>query len=70
MSIATEKTAAALAQQSRREIIIVSHSSLFYWWPVWAVCFLLAIITFFTSGHLALAPSETKLFRSALQPVP
>jgi hypothetical protein len=27
------------------EVTVVSHSSLFYWWPVWAVGYLMAIIT-------------------------
>ena len=28
------------------QIILVSHSNLFYWWPVWAVGFVLAGIAF------------------------
>jgi len=27
------------------EIVIISHSSLFYWWPVWAVGYLMAIFS-------------------------
>jgi hypothetical protein len=30
----------------RNEVKIVSHSFLFYWWPVWLVGFILAILTF------------------------
>ena len=31
----------------RPEVIIYSHSPLFYWWPVWAVGFLMTAITYF-----------------------
>jgi hypothetical protein len=67
MSTATPQSAPpAPAQQARREILIVSHSSLFYWWPVWAVCFLMAIITFITGDYLALSPTKKDvLFKKA-----
>ena len=40
------------------EITIVSHSNLFYWWPVWAVGFLMAAITWFIGDVLAVVPGE------------
>lgn len=42
-----------------REIRIVSHSTLFYWWPVWAIGFLLGIISMFDST-LAVVPSGSR----------
>src|SRR5690242_2596849 len=27
-------------------IVVYGHSSLFYWWPVWLVCFILAAATY------------------------
>jgi hypothetical protein len=30
----------------RPELIVYSHSSLFYWWPVWVVGFILALVTY------------------------
>jgi hypothetical protein len=33
------------AQHDHPQIILVSHSSLFYWWPVWAVGYLMAFLT-------------------------
>jgi hypothetical protein len=27
------------------EVLLVSHSSLFYWWPVWVVGYLMALLT-------------------------
>jgi hypothetical protein len=41
-----------------REIRVYSHSALFYWWPVWAVGFLMAIITYFDGYVIALVPVQ------------
>ena len=40
-----------------QEIKIVSHSNLFYWWPVWAVGYLMAILGGTDSGKVAWAKS-------------
>jgi hypothetical protein len=57
MSTATPQPAAlAPAPQTRREILIVSHSSLFYWWPVWAVGFLMFAITIVSGDRMATIP--------------
>jgi hypothetical protein len=52
--MATDLTTAQREQGARhpepleeQELRIYSHSSLFYWWPVWAVGFLMAAITYF-----------------------
>jgi hypothetical protein len=42
-----------------REIVIVSHSNLFYWWPVWAVGFLLFALTYFDGHRMAIVPENT-----------
>jgi hypothetical protein len=44
----------------QREIYIYSHSGLFYWWPVWAVGFLMAVLTFFDGHRLAVVPAGTE----------
>ena len=44
----------------RREVRIVSHSMLFYWWPVWAVGFLVAALTYFSPSRLAIVPEGTE----------
>jgi hypothetical protein len=41
---------------SPQEIRVYSHSALFYWWPVWAVGFLMAILTYFDGYVMALVP--------------
>jgi hypothetical protein len=52
MSAATPPPAAAPtphaphpARKEPNEITIISHSNLYYWWPVWACGFIMAIIT-------------------------
>jgi len=47
------------------EIKIVSHSNLFYWWPVWAIGFIVAILTTLGSHRLAVVPKDTRAFRHA-----
>src|SRR4051812_42151861 len=51
--------------EKQQEIKIVSHSNLFYWWPVWAVGFLMAAITFFDGHRLAIVPEGTEAYSSA-----
>src|SRR5262249_28835375 len=49
------------ALTGQNEIRIVSHSTLFYWWPVWAVGFLMAIITWIDGHRMAVVPAKTKV---------
>lgn len=46
-----------------REVKIVSHSHLFYWWPVWAVGFLMCLLTLFNSHRMVVVPDtkDTKI---------
>ena len=41
------------------EIKIISHSNLFYWWPVWAVGLVMAMLTFFDGHRMAIVPDGT-----------
>ncbi len=41
-----------------REIKLVSHSNLFYWWPVWALAFFMALWTSVENHRLAIVPSN------------
>lgn len=43
-----------------KEIRIVRHTTLFYWWPVWAVGFLMSLITLLSGQRLAVVPAETQ----------
>lgn len=42
-----------------QEIVIYSHSNLFYWWPVWACGFIMALVTVFSGQSLAIVPNGT-----------
>jgi len=45
---------------------IVSHSDLFYWWPVWAVGFLMAGLTYLDDHRIAFVPKGTVAERGRL----
>jgi hypothetical protein len=59
MSTPTTPPALAAVPPGQREIRIYSHSTLFYWWPVWAVGFIMAILTFIDGHRMAIVPSGT-----------
>jgi hypothetical protein len=42
-----------------REIKLVSHSPIFYWWPIWLLGYVMALITYFEGHRLAVLPPET-----------
>lgn len=44
-----------------REIRVYGHNNLFYWWPVWAVGFLMAGLTFLDGHVMAIVPEGTKV---------
>ncbi|MCI0376592.1 MAG: hypothetical protein L0215_03195 [Gemmataceae bacterium] len=45
------------ASVPKNEIRIISHSTLFYWWPVWAIGFLMALITAFGGQRMTTVPA-------------
>ena len=53
------------AGTDKKEIRIVSHSTLFYWWPVWAIGFILGLLTYFDGHRLAVVPEGTQVMRDA-----
>jgi hypothetical protein len=50
-----------LAPPHRREITLISHSMLFYWWPIWIIGYVMALMTYFEGHHLAIVPTGSKL---------
>ena len=46
--------------EHKHEITVVSHSFLFYWWPVWAFGFLMALITAFSNERMITVPAGTE----------
>jgi hypothetical protein len=57
----TPPVAPSAPPPGKRELVLVGHSNLFYWWPVWATGFLLAILTIFHNTHMALVPNHTRI---------
>ncbi len=53
--------AAVPAPVPDEEIRIYGHNNLFYWWPVWAVGFLMAALTFLDGHVMAIVPQGTKI---------
>jgi hypothetical protein len=45
----------------RNEVTIVGHSTLFYWWPVWAVGFLMALLTWIDHHRMVTVPREAEI---------
>jgi hypothetical protein len=41
------------------EVVVISHSPLFYWWPVWAVGFLMAGLSYWLGYQVAFVPPGT-----------
>jgi hypothetical protein len=50
---------------AQREIRVYSHSALFYWWPVWAVGFLMALLTLVDGERMVVVPADTKPVQNA-----
>src|SRR5262249_2539917 len=46
---------------AQRELVIIRHSPLFYWWPVWGVGFILALISYMSGQRLAIVPTHTQV---------
>jgi hypothetical protein len=46
-------------------VVIISHSPLFYWWPVWAVGFLMAALSYWQGDQVAFVPVGTVAERGA-----
>jgi hypothetical protein len=48
------------------EVVVISHSPLFYWWPVWAVGFIAAGVSYLQGYQMALVPLGTVAERGIL----
>jgi hypothetical protein len=48
-----------------REVVVISHSPLFYWWPVWAIGFVMAALSYFDGFQMAFVPTGTEAVRGA-----
>jgi hypothetical protein len=41
------------------EVVVISHSPLFYWWPVWAIGFVMAAFSYLQGLQVAFVPRGT-----------
>jgi hypothetical protein len=48
-----------------QEVVVISHSPLFYWWPLWAIGFVMAAVTYLNGYQVALVPPGTVAVRDA-----
>jgi hypothetical protein len=55
-----------VADDRPTEVVIISHSPLFYWWPVWAVGFLMAAWSLWRGQQVAFVPRGTTAERGAV----
>ena len=53
------------AEQGPVKVVVYSHSPLFYWWPVWAVGFLMAGVSWWQGLQVAFVPTGTVAERGA-----
>ena len=58
MSMPNPSTSPA-APAGQSSVTIIGHSALFYWWPVWAVAFLMAFLTYLGGTYMAVVPAGT-----------
>src|SRR5262249_52530547 len=57
-------TATPAPSTDRNEITIVSHSNLFYWWPVWVLGYILALLTAIGHHYMAIVPPDSEASRT------
>jgi hypothetical protein len=65
MSVVQPQTPSPITTTANRQITIVSHCTLFYWWPVWAVGFLLGILSLLWGDRMAIVPAGTEVVQNA-----
>jgi hypothetical protein len=50
------------------EIRVYGHNNLFYWWPVWLVGFLMALLTYLDGHVMAVVPAGTQVEHGQVVP--
>jgi hypothetical protein len=51
--------------KAKNQIWVFQHSQLFYWWPVWAVGFVLFLMSWIEGGRMAVVPANTVIQRTS-----
>jgi hypothetical protein len=55
----TNPSTSSTAPAEPSSVTIIGHSPLFYWWPVWAVGFLMAFLSYLGGNYMAIVPAGT-----------
>jgi hypothetical protein len=61
----TPPAAPGATAPAKREITLISHSPLFYWWPIWVLGFIMALITYLENHRMAIVPAGSKVIELA-----
>lgn len=69
MSVAQPQVPTPSTGPANRQITIVSHSTLFYWWPVWAIGFILGLLSWLGGDKMAVVPDGTIAKRGIEVPI-
>jgi hypothetical protein len=59
----TNATQPAVAPHKVDYLIVYGHSNILYWWPVWFVAFVLAVVTYVEGHQMAVVPDGTVVER-------
>ena len=59
--MSTAPAPAKPAAPHEREIRVYGHTKLFYWWPIWALTFLFAMMTWYDGKRMAIVPRDTTI---------
>ncbi len=59
--MSTAPAPAKPASTQEREIRVFGHTKLFYWWPIWALSFLFAIMTWYDGKRMAIVPAGSSI---------
>jgi hypothetical protein len=60
-TMSTSPPAQAATLPPHNEVVVVSHSNLFYWWPIWAIGYVFALLTWVQSDRMVTVPEGTEL---------
>src|SRR5262245_26853925 len=63
MSTTQPPPAPPAQKHAPNQVKIYSHSSLFYWWPVWAVGFILGLLTLTEKTRMVVVPADAEAKR-------
>lgn len=64
MSTAQLDRSSLPGMETKNEVVVYSHTSLIYWWPVWVIGYLLAILTYAQGSYYQFGDAEVLIHPS------